>query len=159
MAEKDQLGWGDDKPVVIQNPGSRGPTMIIGVALVFALALTGFFGYQWTQATTKLAELRDEFSEKEKTLERRVAEQEALRAAETAYATALQRENQLIRDGKAPPPTTVSPMQDWIDRMREENKARRRCLDNPRASGCSRPIPTAAPPVATGQQVFGQSDQ
>jgi hypothetical protein len=156
MADKDgaQLGWGDEKaaPVVIQSPsgGGRGAIMILGLAMVFALALTGFFGWQWSSVTSKYSAAEKEFGIKEAALKTQLAEAQAVNRAEAAYALALQQENQAIREGKSPPPTTISPLQDWIDDMRIENSKLRNCLNNPRASGCGRPIPVTPTPALAG---------
>lgn len=159
MADKEtQLGWGDEKaaPVVIQSPsgGGRGALMIIGVAMVFALALTAFFGWQWSSATSKLTAAEKEFGLKETALKTQLAEAQAVNRAEASYALALQQENQAIREGKSPPPTTLSPLQQWIKQMQKENEDLRLCVNNPRAAGCRQRVPvTPTPPLAGGPAI------
>ncbi|MBI1187088.1 MAG: hypothetical protein GC206_07120 [Alphaproteobacteria bacterium] len=159
MADKDtQLGWGDEKaaPVVIQNPSGpgRGVAMMLGVALVFALALTGFFGYQWQQVSEKLTTAERQLTAVEGDLKTKLAEQQAVNRVEAAYAVALQEENRLVREGKSPPPTARSPLQLWIEQMQDENEKLRLCVNNPRAAGCRQRVPvTPTPPLSGGPAI------
>ncbi|MDX2235321.1 MAG: hypothetical protein NW200_12555 [Hyphomonadaceae bacterium] len=137
-------GWnGDEKgsPMVIMSPeaasgggggGGRITIVLLGITLLFALALAGYSMFRLDQTSREqkaaIAELTKKHTGEIKSLEEKLSRAKASVAEDREYATALETDNLLLKTkGRAasPFPPTPPERQKYIDELQLENAQRR----------------------------------
>lgn len=158
MTDRDSMsGWGDEKsaPMMVVAPNAGGgsgrmTTILLGGALVIALAIAGYSMYRVdadTRAHTKaVKELTDKHAAQVKTLEEKLVRSNAYLKEDLEYMAALEADNAAMGAGKKPTATPPGPpaRQKYIDDLQRENAQRRDAKGKP----------VAKTPVPAGYDVW-----
>jgi len=156
MSDRDSMsGWGDEKsaPLIVAAPGAaaassgRVTTMLMGGALVIALAIAGYAVYRIdadNRAHAKAVEkINKDYGDKIRVLDDKLARASAWWNEDKDYIAALEADNVAMASGKKPASNAPTPpaRQKYIDDLEKENATRRDPNKN------KKPVEVTKPPI------------